>query len=143
MKIENRYCDHQHAPRSKFMQQMRQIKIQRLRPMNSFAKSRNEFAHDDFVEKLGLKKDATDHPQKKNSERRNPRPPATPCAVLAEASPAQTVSPAFPMKYSNRGKQKCVNNRSLDQHCGSKQCKDEELITRSPRLLLLNFPPDQ
>ena len=65
MKIDNRENDYQDAPGSKFVQQMRQIKMKRLRPMNCFAKARRKFAHDNFIEKSGLKKNSADHPQEK------------------------------------------------------------------------------
>ena len=44
------------------MEQLRQIKIKRLRPMDRFTKARHEFAHDNFIEETGLKKDSADHP---------------------------------------------------------------------------------
>ena len=44
------------------MQQVRQIKVKRLRPMNCFAKARNKFTHYNFIKEAGLKKDAASHP---------------------------------------------------------------------------------
>ena len=61
MKLDQGDGDHQHAPRSKFVQQMRQIKIERLRSMDCFAKARNKFAHHNLIKETGLEKDATDH----------------------------------------------------------------------------------
>ena len=62
MKLDEGDGDHKQAPRSKFVQQMRQIKIEWLRPMNCFAESPNKFTHHDLIEKARLKKDAADHP---------------------------------------------------------------------------------
>ena len=41
----------------------------------------SEFAHHDFIEKTGLKKDSADHPEQKNGERGEPWPPAKPRAL--------------------------------------------------------------
>src|SRR5437773_11587824 len=96
---------------------MRQIKIQRLRSMNCFSKTRREFAHDNFIEKTGHKQNATDHPEEKNSERRNPRPPARPRRERLALVPPT-------LKHANPRKYKRINNRSLDQHRDREQRKD-------------------
>jgi hypothetical protein len=62
MKLDEGDADHQNAPWSKFVQQMGQIKIERLRSMDCFAKSRNKFAHYNLIKKAGLKEDAADYP---------------------------------------------------------------------------------
>jgi hypothetical protein len=96
MKIDNRENDYQDAPGSKFVQQMRQIKMKRLRPMNCFAKARRKFAHDNFIEKSGLKKNSADHPQEKDTQRRDPRPPAAPGADAGLEHPATLVGSPTP-----------------------------------------------
>ena len=60
--IENCNRDEQDAPRSKFVKQMRQIKIKRLGSMNCFAKTSQKFAHDHFIKEAGLKQDAAANP---------------------------------------------------------------------------------
>src|SRR5439155_13842841 len=139
-KAENRDCDHHRAPRSKFVQQMRQIKIQRLRSMNCFSKTRREFAHDELLEKATLKNDTADNPQKKDSQRSDPRPPARPRTVAVRL---RRMPPASPLKQRNARQQKCINNRSLDQHCDREQRKDGNAIPRLPRFFPLNFLPNQ
>jgi hypothetical protein len=74
---------------------MRQIKIKRLRPMDRFAKAPQKFAHHHFIEKTGLKKDSTDHPDEEDAQRSNPWPPAKPRTIAAG------VSPASPRKQCN------------------------------------------
>src|SRR5881398_2288917 len=86
-KIDNCECDYQHAPWSKFVQQMRQIEIKRLRPMNRFPETRDEFAHYNFIEKARLKNDATHNPQKENTERSEPGPPTVPRTWRITLSP--------------------------------------------------------
>src|SRR5881398_1076573 len=86
-KIDNCECDYQYAPWSKFVQQMRQIKIKWLRPMNRFPETRNEFAHYNFIEKARLKTDATHNPQKENTERSEPGPPTAPRTWRITLSP--------------------------------------------------------
>src|SRR6266511_1844750 len=135
MKIGNRERDHQYAPRSKFVQQMRQIKIKWLRAMNRFAKAPDEFVHHDFIEKPRLKKNSTNHPKKKDAQRRKPRPPAAPDAVSRRARRSR---PTAPLKEEDAREQEGVNNRALDQHCDREQCKDVNSISPFPRLLLLN-----
>src|SRR5216117_4045442 len=81
MKLDDGDGNHKQAPRSKFVQQMRQIKMERLRPMNCFAKAPNKFTHHDLIEKSRLKKDAADPPCKKDSEGCGPWPPAGPGAL--------------------------------------------------------------
>jgi hypothetical protein len=44
------------------VEQMRQIKMKRLRPMNGFAKTSQEFAHNYFIKEAGLKQDAPGDP---------------------------------------------------------------------------------
>src|SRR5204862_6854199 len=75
-KIDNRKRDHQDAPWSKFVQQMWQIKVKRLRPMDRFAKTRHKFPYHHFIEETGLKKNSGGHPQEEDTQRSNPRPPA-------------------------------------------------------------------
>src|SRR5258708_6544953 len=88
MKIDNRENDYQGAPGSKFVQQMRQIKIKRLRAMDRFSKTRRKFVHDNFIEETGLKENSADHPQEKDTQRRDPRPPAAPGADAVLERPA-------------------------------------------------------
>jgi hypothetical protein len=35
--------------------------------MNCFSKTRNKYAHDNFIEETGLKKDSADHPQEEDA----------------------------------------------------------------------------
>src|SRR4029453_6450868 len=137
MKIGKREPDHQYAPGSKFVHHMRQVKIKWLGPMDRFAKAPYEFAHDDLIEEARLRQNPADHPQKKDTERSEPWPPAAPRAVAAG------VSPASPLKQRNARKQKRINNRSLDQHCDREQCKHVKSISRFPRFLFSDFSPDQ
>ena len=62
MKIDKCDADDKDAPGSKFVQQVRQIKVKRLRPMNCFAKASDKLAHYNFIKEAGLKKDAASHP---------------------------------------------------------------------------------
>src|SRR4029450_2047140 len=108
---------------------MRQIKIKGLRPMDCFSKAPYEFAHHDFIEETGLKKDSTHHPQQTDAQRSNPWPPTAPRTVVPG------VSPPSPLKQCNARKQKRINNWSLDQHCDREQCKHVKSILRFPRFL--------
>src|SRR4029450_14036638 len=104
MKLGKRERDHQYAPGSKFVQQMRQVKIKWLRPMDRFAKAPYEFAHDDLIEEARVRQNPADHPQKKDTERSEPWPPAAPRAVAAG------VAPATPPQHRTATKHKTRNN---------------------------------
>src|SRR5262245_47592155 len=154
MKNSERY--NQHAPWREFVKQMRQIKIKRLRSMNGFAETSQKFTHNDLVQALGLKQRSTCNPKQKDSYRSDPGPPARPGAYARlqqwvtgvtdpgyKFSSAARVSPAPPIKHSDPGKQKGIDNRALDQHCDGKQREEVNSIARLPFLLSLDFLPAQ
>src|SRR6266567_6941946 len=116
--------------------------------MNRFPETRDEFAHYNFIEKTRLKKNSTGDPQKENSERSEPGPPAAPgadailqlvgSARRADRSPQRGVPTMPPFKECNARQEKRINNRPLDQHCSGQQCEDQESIPWHPRFLFLN-----
>src|SRR5882724_630243 len=102
--------NHQHAPRNEFVQQMRPIKIEWLRPMNYFAKAAYKFTHHDLIEKPRLEENSTDHPYEEDSQGCDPWPPTGPGALsqlhivrgAGVTDPSyNSVSPAPPLKHSN------------------------------------------
>src|SRR5437879_13407606 len=98
---------------------MRQIKIERLRPMNCFAETRHEFAHYNFIKEAGLKHNSADHPQDKESKGRDPWPPSRPGALVGTprcgVRSGQRADPTTPWKQSNPGQEERIRHRAFDQ----------------------------
>src|SRR5215218_530077 len=107
---------------------MRQIKKERLRPMNCFAKAADEFAHHNFLVKSWLKPNARAYPDEKNRERGNPWPQAGPGATGICFRRARRSRPTIAqLKKGDTRQQKSVNDRTFDQHRRGKQNKDVHL----------------
>src|SRR5438552_5247004 len=108
--MDERESNHQDTPRRKLMEKMRQIKKDRLRPMNAFGKSAGELVHDNFIIEFGHGEDASDHPKQKYRERRNPRPPPRPGVAASAEFAADQLAGDKPRKNKH------VNDRPLHQH---------------------------
>src|SRR3981081_3602659 len=117
---------------------MRDIIVRRMRALFDRAKAAEEFVNDDLLVKTGLRNDPADHPNKKNSERNKPRPPATPCAWNRNASPARTFPPA-PLVRGDPRQQERVDDRTFDEKANENQGKHYPLIAAFPCFLFLNF----
>src|SRR5437867_6120717 len=123
---------------------MRQIKKERLRPMNYFTKAADEFAHHNFLVKSWLKPNAPAYPDEKNRERGNPRPPTGPGATRIRFRRTRRSCPTKErLEQRNARQQKSVNNRTFDQHRRGEQNKDVHLIAQFPFVFMSDPLPDQ
>src|SRR6267378_4372552 len=118
------------------MQQVREIKKDRLRAMDSLAEPAEKFLYDDLLIEGRDELDAAGHPYRKQRERRNPWPPAAPCI-------RPTPFPGEPLKQHDAWKQKREDDRPFDEHGSGKQGEHFPSLTRLPRLAGANFLPDQ
>src|SRR6266404_5791587 len=138
-KIDNRQANHQRAPRKNFVEQMRDVEEERLSAVHvgaDFAEARQKFADNDKLIKARHPKTTRDYPNQKNSERREPRPPAAPRFRAFRFSKGELIN-------NDTGKQERVDDRALDQHSGRQQTKHDPTIARRPSLLAPNFFPNQ
>src|SRR6267143_3350248 len=118
------------------MQQVREIIKDRLRAMHSLAEPAEKFLHDDLLIEARDELDAADHPYRKQRERRNPWPRATPRI-------RPTPSSGEPLKQHDAWKQKREDDRPLDEHGSGEQGEHFPSLARLPRLAGANFLPDQ
>src|SRR4051812_20399106 len=112
---------------------MRQVKKERLGPMNCFTEAAEEFSHHNFLVKSWLKSNAAGYPRKKNCERGKPRPPRGPgalriCLRRAWRSRSTTAN----LEQRNARQQKSVNDRTFDQHRRCEQNEDVDFIAQFP-----------
>src|SRR4029453_14161576 len=123
---------------------MRQIKKERLRPMNCFTKATDEFVRHNFLIKSWLKTNTPSYPGDKNRKRGNPRPPALPgttgiCFRRAQRSRPTTAH----LEQSNARQYKGVNDRTFDQHRRGEQNKDVNSIAQFPFVSLSEPLPNE
>src|SRR5438132_9744918 len=112
---------------------MRQIKKERMWPMNCFTKAADEFAHHNFLVKSWLKPNAPAYPDEKNRERGNPRPPTGQDATQIRFRHTRRSRPTtVQLEHRNARQQKSVNDRTFDQHRRGEQNKDVHLIAQFP-----------
>src|ERR1700731_3601293 len=118
------------------MQQVREIKKDRFRAMDSLAEPAEKFLHDDLLIEARDELDTADHPHRKQRERRNQWPRAAPCIRPTPFS-------GEPLKEHDAWKQKREYDRPLDEHGSREQGEHFPSLTRLPRLAAANFLPDQ
>src|SRR5205823_14465187 len=84
--------DNKQTPGREFLQQVRNIKKQRLRPMNPLMKTAGEFDQDNVLVKSLNETDTGDSPKTEQREGSNPRSPSAPCIrKIGTPSPAQLI----------------------------------------------------
>src|SRR5207248_10908605 len=113
------------TPGREFLQQMRNVKEQRLRTMNALMKASAEFVQNNVFVKSIDKTHPENHPKTKQGARSNPRNPSAPCI-------GKIGTPVSEQLIKNKWwENECPNNRPLDEHGpgqhyekhGSKVCR--------------------
>src|SRR5262249_14169496 len=114
---------------------MREIVKDRFRTMHGLAEATEELLHHDLLIEARDKLDAADHPYRKQGQRRNPWPRATPCIRRPRFS-------GEPLKQHDPWKHKREYNRPFDEHGSDEQNQHFPSLARLPRLAGANFLPD-